>query len=100
MLDRRIVNSVTSSSKIYWRIPLTHMFDLIICRNVLIYFTEEAKASLYRKFNEALSPGGFFIRWKHGTDLHSSQFGFQSEDLFLPKVQLNGMTPAIGHPVF
>ena len=33
-------------------------FDLISCRNVVIYFTEEAKDKLYRRFIEALRPGG------------------------------------------
>ncbi|MDF2610428.1 MAG: methyltransferase, CheR-type [Lachnospiraceae bacterium] len=28
--------------------------DLIVCRNVLIYFTEEAKDEIYKKFNAAL----------------------------------------------
>lgn len=32
--------------------------DLIICRNVMIYFTEEAKSALYRMFSDALRPGG------------------------------------------
>lgn len=32
--------------------------DLIVCRNVLIYFTEEAKAEIYNKFNKALKPEG------------------------------------------
>ncbi|WP_371365297.1 Chemotaxis protein methyltransferase [Sporomusa rhizae] len=33
-------------------------FDLILCRNVVIYFTEEAKDALYRRFFAALKPGG------------------------------------------
>jgi chemotaxis protein methyltransferase CheR len=33
-------------------------FDLICCRNVVIYFTEQAKLDLYRHFSEALRPGG------------------------------------------
>lgn len=33
-------------------------FDLILCRNVVIYFTEEAKDRLYRRFFAALKPGG------------------------------------------
>ncbi len=33
-------------------------FDLILCRNVVIYFTEEAKDKLYRRFFAALKPGG------------------------------------------
>lgn len=32
--------------------------DLIVCRNVLIYFTEEAKAEIYIKFNKSLNVGG------------------------------------------
>lgn len=32
--------------------------DLIVCRNVLIYFTDEAKEQIYRRFNEALKPKG------------------------------------------
>lgn len=32
--------------------------DLIVCRNVMIYFTEEAKAEIYKKFNKALKPEG------------------------------------------
>lgn len=33
-------------------------FDLILCRNVVIYFTEEAKDGLYRRFLNSLKPGG------------------------------------------
>ncbi|WP_010273849.1 CheR family methyltransferase [Paenibacillus senegalensis] len=36
-------------------------FDLIICRNVMIYFTEEAKRKLYQKFATALKPGGILF---------------------------------------
>ncbi|KAA3648421.1 MAG: protein-glutamate O-methyltransferase CheR [Chloroflexi bacterium] len=32
--------------------------DLILCRNVIIYFTHETKQKLFRKFHEALKPGG------------------------------------------
>ncbi|MBD5543303.1 MAG: protein-glutamate O-methyltransferase CheR [Lachnospiraceae bacterium] len=32
--------------------------DLIVCRNVLIYFTEEAKEEIFRKFYHSLKPGG------------------------------------------
>lgn len=33
-------------------------FDLIVCRNVMIYFTGAAKDLLYRRFYHALRPGG------------------------------------------
>jgi chemotaxis protein methyltransferase CheR len=35
--------------------------DLIVCRNVIIYFTEEAKHLLYQKFAQALKPGGILF---------------------------------------
>lgn len=38
--------------------PFESGFDLILCRNVVIYFTEEAKDALYRRFFAALKPGG------------------------------------------
>ncbi|MGL5260035.1 MAG: CheR family methyltransferase [Lachnospiraceae bacterium] len=33
-------------------------YHMIVCRNVLIYFTEDAKEEVYRKFFKALAPGG------------------------------------------
>ena len=36
-------------------------FDFIACRNVVIYFTDEAKEMLYKKFTDALRPGGILF---------------------------------------
>ncbi len=36
-------------------------FDLIMCRNVVIYFTDECKDKLYRRFFDALKPGGILF---------------------------------------
>ena len=41
--------------------PYDKPYDLICCRNVVIYFTEVAKADLYRRFCEALRPGGLLF---------------------------------------
>ncbi|HBI05164.1 MAG TPA: chemotaxis protein CheR [Paenibacillaceae bacterium] len=41
--------------------PYGSDFDLIICRNVMIYFTEEAKQKLYNQFSKALRPGGILF---------------------------------------
>lgn len=35
--------------------------DLIVCRNVVIYFTEETKRVLYQRFFDALRPGGMLF---------------------------------------
>ncbi|RMH46429.1 MAG: methyltransferase domain-containing protein, partial [Gammaproteobacteria bacterium] len=33
-------------------------FDLILCRNVVIYFTAQTKVDVYRRLRQALRPGG------------------------------------------
>jgi chemotaxis protein methyltransferase CheR len=47
--------------------PFEGNFDLIICRNVIIYFTPDAKDILYRKFYDALRPGG--VLFLGGTEI-------------------------------
>ncbi|MEO0444282.1 MAG: protein-glutamate O-methyltransferase CheR, partial [Pseudomonadota bacterium] len=34
-------------------------FDIIFCRNVLIYFTKETKSDILRRMHQCLNPGGF-----------------------------------------
>jgi len=41
--------------------PYEGGFDLIVCRNVTIYFTEEAKVRLNQQFCQSLSPGGILF---------------------------------------
>jgi chemotaxis protein methyltransferase CheR len=41
--------------------PYPQNCDLIVCRNVLIYFTEEAKVNIYTNFNRALSNEGILF---------------------------------------
>ena len=36
-------------------------YHLIVCRNVLIYFTEEAKDEVFRKFQKSIRSGGFLF---------------------------------------
>ena len=36
-------------------------FDLIVCRNVIIYFTNEIKMLLFKKFHDALNRGGLLF---------------------------------------
>lgn len=57
-------------------------FDLIVCRNVLIYFTEEAKVSLYEKFANALRPGGVFFVGSTEQIFQPQKYGFTPEDTF------------------
>lgn len=52
-------------------------YDLILCRNVVIYFTEEAKDALYRRFFAALKPGGVFFVGGTEAILNFRDIGFQ-----------------------
>ncbi|CAJ35511.1 CheR family methyltransferase [Methanocella arvoryzae] len=36
-------------------------FDLILCRNVMIYFSDDQKARLLMEFYNSLSPGGYLV---------------------------------------
>jgi chemotaxis protein methyltransferase CheR len=51
--------------------------DLMVCRNVVIYFTEEAKAKSYRRFFEALRPGGVLFVGGIEVISHSPEIGFR-----------------------
>lgn len=56
----------------------TPNFDLIVCRNVVIYFTGETKQLLYQKFYDALRPGG--VLFVGGTEIipKPQDYGFKS----------------------
>lgn len=36
-------------------------FDVIFCRNVMIYFNQETRDGLVRRFYDAMNPGGYFF---------------------------------------
>ena len=57
-------------------------FDLIVCRNVMIYFTEDAKQQLYAKFSEALKPGGLLFVGSTEQIFSPAQFSFETADTF------------------
>lgn len=41
--------------------PYPTDLDLILCRNVVIYFNDEAKAKIYQGFAKAIRPGGYLF---------------------------------------
>lgn len=57
-------------------------YDLIVCRNVMIYFTEEAKEVLYHKFSSALRPGGVLFVGSTEQIFNPAKYGFESADTF------------------
>ena len=58
--------------------PFEKGFDLILCRNVVIYFTEEAKDQLYANFFKALKPGGILFVGATEAILNFRKLGYTS----------------------
>lgn len=59
--------------------PYPRYNDLILCRNVVIYFTEETKCRLYQNFADALRPGGVLF-------IGSTEQIFQARELGLKSI--------------
>lgn len=55
---------------------------LIVCRNVLIYFTEEAKLEVYKKFNNALAPNGILFIGSTEQIMGHKSIGYERRNSF------------------
>lgn len=56
--------------------------DLIVCRNVLIYFTEEAKIEIYKSFNNSLKKDGILFVGSTEQIIQASTIGFATAKSF------------------
>ncbi len=56
---RRMVDFARMNLVQEW--PVKGPFDIIFCRNVMIYFNDESRQTLVRRFWEILNPGGWLI---------------------------------------
>lgn len=56
--------------------------DLIVCRNVLIYFTEEAKKGIYTNFNRSLVDQGILFVGSTEQIIMCQDFGFEPNKIF------------------
>jgi len=57
--------------------PFETDFDLIACRNVLIYFKREAQDDLFRKFSRSLNPGGVLFIGGSEMIFHYQELGLE-----------------------
>lgn len=57
--------------------PYDDHYDLIVCRNVLIYFTEEAKLEVFKKFHQALRPNGYLFIGSTEQLLQARKIGYE-----------------------
>ena len=57
-------------------------YDMIVCRNVLIYFTDEAKDEVFRKFFTSIKPGGFLFIGSTEQIVNYKDMGYTRENSF------------------
>lgn len=75
--------------------PFGGPWHLILCRNVVIYFSEDAKRSLYRRFAEALQVGGYLFVGAAEQVPSARELGFQPTfPFFYRRVGTEPWTPA------
>ncbi len=55
---------------------------LIVCRNVLIYFTEDAKEEIYKKFNAALAKDGILFIGSTEQIMNYRELNYQRKQSF------------------
>jgi chemotaxis protein methyltransferase CheR len=72
---------VTFQSHDLFSLPPSSPFDVISCRNVMIYFSRELQETLFRNFHQALSPGGYLILGKVESPLGECGTLFRCVDL-------------------
>lgn len=62
--------------------PFLDKCDFIVCRNVLIYFTEEAKDEVFRKFNASLKTGGYLFIGSTEQIMNHRDMGYERKNSF------------------
>ena len=56
---RRLVQFARLNLMAEW--PIARTFDVILCRNVMIYFARDTRERLLQRFKEWLTPGGYLL---------------------------------------
>ncbi|WMJ81292.1 protein-glutamate O-methyltransferase CheR [Clostridium sp. MB40-C1] len=62
-------------------------FDLIVCRNVVIYFNQEIKEEIYKKFSASLKPGGLLFVGATESIYNYRDYGFEKASTFIYRKQ-------------
>ncbi|WP_163193304.1 CheR family methyltransferase [Clostridium thermarum] len=60
-------------------------FDLIVCRNVVIYFNQDVKNMIYEKFYKSLKKGGMLFVGATESIYNYREFGFEKASTFIYK---------------
>jgi chemotaxis protein methyltransferase CheR len=81
-LSKDVINHVRFKQHNLLADSYDNSYDLIVCRNVLIYFTEEAKLEVFKKFQQALRPNGYLFIGSTEQILQARSIGFEPQHSF------------------
>lgn len=87
VISNEIKKCVTFKEHNLLKDPYPQNMDLIVCRNVLIYFTEEAKNHVYNKFSQALNPEGILFVGSTEQIIGSQKFNLMPYRVFFYQKQ-------------
>lgn len=86
--DKYIINSDIKSMVYFKKHDLIlesyeSNFDLIVCRNVVIYFNQDIKNNIYIKFSQSLKKGGLLFVGATESIYNFKDYGFEKASTFI-----------------
>ena len=85
IIDSRIKNMVTFKKHDLILDNYENGFDLIVCRNVVIYFNQDIKNEIYKKFSASLKKGGLLFVGATESIYNYKDYGFEKASTFIYK---------------
>jgi chemotaxis protein methyltransferase CheR len=87
IISNEIKSRVTFKKHDLIRDKFESEFDLIVCRNVVIYFTQEAKNGIYERFHSSMKPGALLFVGATESIYNYREFGFEKLSTFIYRKQ-------------
>lgn len=84
-IDDKIKNMVTFKKHDLILDKYETGFDLIVCRNVVIYFNNDVKQEIYKKFSDSLKKGGLLFVGATESIYNYRDYGFEKASTFIYK---------------
>lgn len=85
VIDNKIKNMVTFKKHDLILENYEKDFDLIVCRNVVIYFNQDIKNEIYKKFSSSLKKGGLLFVGATESIYNYKEYGFEKASTFIYK---------------
>jgi chemotaxis protein methyltransferase CheR len=85
VIDSKIKSMATFKKHDLILEPYEKDFDLIVCRNVVIYFNQDVKEAIYKKFSSSLKKGGLLFVGATESIYNYREYGFDKASTFIYK---------------